>query len=333
MLKIIPGTKDFLASEDGRIFDQDGNERNYYHNKDGYKTVSVILDDGTRCTFGVHRLIALTFLIIPSNVRELTVNHKDHDIRNNHVSNLEWATVKQNNAHASMMRGGKYPRILAVNANNEMMFFNSLISASEVIGKSPVEIWSAIKNEDLIVGWSLKHHGSKDKIPECLKKEKIKTRNEYGQQPKKKLKVKDFETNEISIFNSLREAADYFNTTPSHIHHSLQKDNEFKLLKKRYQLAYTEDDFIIPTDYEYDVAINMGAKEVVAYSKIYKKIFIALSASNFIKLNNLSKKAVTTILKSDKIREVDGWVFLYNNDKNLKRIKEYIESPVSICSA
>jgi hypothetical protein len=76
----------------------------------------------------------------------------------------------------------------------------------------------------------------------------------------------------------------------------------------------------------------MGAKEVVAYSKVYKKIFIALSASNFIKLNNLSKKAVTTILKSDKIREVDGWVFLYNNEKNLKRIKEYIGSPVSLCS-
>jgi hypothetical protein len=54
MLKIIPGTKDFLASEDGRIFDQDGNERNYYCNKDGYKTVSVILEDDTRCTFGVH---------------------------------------------------------------------------------------------------------------------------------------------------------------------------------------------------------------------------------------------------------------------------------------
>jgi hypothetical protein len=101
-----------------------------------------------------------------------------------------------------MMKGGKYPRILAVNANGETMFFNSLISASEVIGKTPVEIWSAIKNDCLIEGWSLKHHGSKDKIPECLKKEKIKIRNEFGQQPKKKLKVKDFETNEISIFNS-----------------------------------------------------------------------------------------------------------------------------------
>jgi len=61
-----------------------------------------------------------------------------------------------------MMRGGKYPRILAANKNGEMVFFNSLISASEVIGKTPVQIWTAIKNNYLIDGWVFLYNSEKN---------------------------------------------------------------------------------------------------------------------------------------------------------------------------
>jgi hypothetical protein len=46
----------------------------------------------------VHRLIALTFIPNPENKK--TVNHKDGNPSNNHISNLEWMTQRQQMLHA-----------------------------------------------------------------------------------------------------------------------------------------------------------------------------------------------------------------------------------------
>lgn len=46
----------------------------------------------------VHRVVATAFIPNPENKR--TVNHKDMNPFNNHVSNLEWATYSENRRHA-----------------------------------------------------------------------------------------------------------------------------------------------------------------------------------------------------------------------------------------
>jgi hypothetical protein len=45
-----------------------------------------------------HRLVALTFIENPENKPH--VNHKDKNRSNNHISNLEWVTISENNIHA-----------------------------------------------------------------------------------------------------------------------------------------------------------------------------------------------------------------------------------------
>jgi len=52
-------------------------------------------------TLAVYRLVAIHFLP-PSHTTE-TVNHKDGDKDNNHVSNLEWNNREENNKHAYAM--------------------------------------------------------------------------------------------------------------------------------------------------------------------------------------------------------------------------------------
>lgn len=59
----------------------------------GYSYVNINID-GKRGTRLVHRLVAEAFIPNPENLPQ--VNHKDENIENNCVENLEWCTAKYN---------------------------------------------------------------------------------------------------------------------------------------------------------------------------------------------------------------------------------------------
>ena len=67
------------------------------HNKSGYYRYTLSIDN-VQTDYYVHRLVAQAFIPNPDNKPE--VNHKDGDKSNNKVSNLEWATPKENMQHA-----------------------------------------------------------------------------------------------------------------------------------------------------------------------------------------------------------------------------------------
>jgi len=93
-------------------------------NGNGYKQCH-LLDKSKRTVKYIHRLVAEEF--IPNPYNKKTVNHKDGDKANNHISNLEWATQKENNNHAIEigLNPTKEKRIKRISKNGSDVFYKS----------------------------------------------------------------------------------------------------------------------------------------------------------------------------------------------------------------
>jgi len=81
---------DYSVTEDGRVWsNKSGKFLKTYVRKSGYNSVSAGL---------VHRLVAETYLPNPNGLPE--VDHIDNNKSNNHISNLQWVTRKENMSKA-----------------------------------------------------------------------------------------------------------------------------------------------------------------------------------------------------------------------------------------
>ena len=88
----------YEISEDGNIRNaRTGRAVKQYKQKDGYLQASLSKDNKPK-TYLVHRLVAKAWCDNQSELSE--VNHKDGDKTNNHYTNLEWVSHKQNMLHA-----------------------------------------------------------------------------------------------------------------------------------------------------------------------------------------------------------------------------------------
>nr|QBK88364.1 MAG: HNH endonuclease [Mimivirus LCMiAC01] len=77
--------------------------------------------------FYVHRLVALKF-INGRTKKKNTVNHKDHNIKNNYYKNLEWMSIMENNIHG----GGKKVKQIDIKTNQ---IINTYMSMGEAVRK------------------------------------------------------------------------------------------------------------------------------------------------------------------------------------------------------
>ena len=64
--------------------------------KNNYLQV-ILYKNNKKKNFYIHKLVAIYFIDNPENKKE--VNHIDRNTNNNHVSNLEWVTSKENMKH------------------------------------------------------------------------------------------------------------------------------------------------------------------------------------------------------------------------------------------
>tara|TARA_R110000822_G_scaffold79199_4_gene189569 strand:+ start:206 stop:682 length:477 start_codon:yes stop_codon:yes gene_type:complete len=73
----------------------------------GYNAIS-LSKEGKVVTKRIHQLVAMSFLGHEPNGHALVVNHIDFDKTNNHVSNLEIVTNRENTNHKHLKSTSKY---------------------------------------------------------------------------------------------------------------------------------------------------------------------------------------------------------------------------------
>lgn len=69
-------------------------------NKSGYQFISICTKKSLHHKFKIHRLVATYFVENPDPETKLYVNHIDGNKMNNHYTNLEWVTSRENILHA-----------------------------------------------------------------------------------------------------------------------------------------------------------------------------------------------------------------------------------------
>tara|TARA_B100001094_G_C18106905_1_gene758901 strand:+ start:226 stop:1356 length:1131 start_codon:yes stop_codon:yes gene_type:complete len=93
--KEYPECKKYLVSNTGEIKNKKTNRIMMGSKVNGYRFVTLFIKTGEpKLNRLIHRMVAQTF--IPNRDEKPVVNHKDTNILNNNVQNLEWVTYKEN---------------------------------------------------------------------------------------------------------------------------------------------------------------------------------------------------------------------------------------------
>lgn len=137
-----------VRSVDRVVFQTNGHSLSYKGHimkqtlaRNGYYVVN--LRNGTKAhTLAVHRLVAEAFIQNADGYP--TVNHIDGNKHNNHVSNLEWVSYRDNNVHALVhhLRKPKKgtPVIQYDKDGNYVATYNSSVEASKSTGYNACSI-------------------------------------------------------------------------------------------------------------------------------------------------------------------------------------------------
>ncbi len=138
----VEGLKNYKITKSGKIWSNNKEDflKTRIHN--GYETIS-ITRKYIECS--IHRLVALTFLKNENNLP--IVNHIDENKLNNHVSNLEWTTQKENINKSTKITCHKKQIIKCDLDGNELEVFDSIKDASKSVTVKPASINKALRKQ------------------------------------------------------------------------------------------------------------------------------------------------------------------------------------------
>lgn len=137
----------YQVSNLGRVYSNKSNKLLKSRlDRGGYSYLN-LYNNGISKWYKIHRLVAIAFIPNPEN--KLTVNHIDEDKTNNVVSNLEWATMKEQNNHGTRLERTSITqgtKIIAIDiANGEYNTYHSLSECGRKLKLNKSNICSVLK--------------------------------------------------------------------------------------------------------------------------------------------------------------------------------------------
>lgn len=320
----IPNTKGYYADEEGRIYNPEKVECEYYTNGDGYITVMITTPEGKFVTTGVHRLILTTFRGEPSEGQH--GNHIDGDVTNNALTNVEWVTPQENNVHATLLNRFTKRPLIIITKDSEVAFLNNLHHAAEHFGLDVGMVWDAIKTGGTIKGWKVEHLKSSDRRVQQLRRHKLE-QTTY----RREISCMDLFTGEVQEFPTMIAVAKHFGCRQQTISQCISTAEFPKLFQKHHVLIEKTNNFEFLTDELKAKLLERAPKQVIA-AKQGNAMILFKSAYEFRTLNNLSKKKVTTALKKGVTKIVDQWKFYYLetiSKEQREELVEWVNTPIS----
>ena len=144
---------DYYVSNQGRIC---------HKINDKYKLLklSKTSDGYLTCNIGktrkkIHRIVASTFLEIPSDIKDPVVDHKDNNKTHNEATNLEWVSVRVNTQLAyddGLIKKRKMMKVLAVDENEDAILYKNQAVAAEETGIDSRQISRVVRGLDKKAG-------------------------------------------------------------------------------------------------------------------------------------------------------------------------------------
>jgi hypothetical protein len=151
--KIVPFANNYECSKLGVLRNKSTTQPIKGKDQDGYVKVGFIDNDGKTIIKFLHRVIAITWLENPEN--KPTVDHINSIRNDNRVSNLRWATYKEQYSNISPENKIKNPGIKIWQCNKDtgdkIKLYNNMAEATKDLGvKTPAQISACLDETDKI---------------------------------------------------------------------------------------------------------------------------------------------------------------------------------------